>query len=187
MPEFPVWGNFYVVVGSAAGALIGLQFVVLTLISQRPQRAQPAAGATFATPTIVHFGSVLFVAALMLAPWRSAASAAIVWGIAGLAGLLYELYITHMIRKQDFYEPALEDWLFHCALPLAAFAILAGSALTAAWRLHESLFAVALSVLLFLLIGIHNAWDAVTWHVFHVRPQLDQPETTDESSTETEN
>ena len=28
------WENFYVIVGSSAGALIGLQFVVITLISE---------------------------------------------------------------------------------------------------------------------------------------------------------
>jgi hypothetical protein len=27
------WENFYVIVGSSAGALIGLQFVVITLLS----------------------------------------------------------------------------------------------------------------------------------------------------------
>src|SRR3954468_664181 len=30
------WENFYVIVGSSAGALIGLQFVVMTLIATRP-------------------------------------------------------------------------------------------------------------------------------------------------------
>jgi hypothetical protein len=30
------WENFYVIVGSAAGALIGLQFVVVTLIADSP-------------------------------------------------------------------------------------------------------------------------------------------------------
>jgi hypothetical protein len=29
------WENFYVIVGSSAGALIGLQFVVMTLIAER--------------------------------------------------------------------------------------------------------------------------------------------------------
>jgi hypothetical protein len=29
------WQNFYVIVGSSAGALIGLQFVVMTLIASR--------------------------------------------------------------------------------------------------------------------------------------------------------
>lgn len=36
MSELARWGSFYVIVGSAAGALIGLQFVVLTLIAERP-------------------------------------------------------------------------------------------------------------------------------------------------------
>ncbi len=36
MPELAKWDNFYVIVGSAAGALIGLQFVVLTLIADKP-------------------------------------------------------------------------------------------------------------------------------------------------------
>ena len=30
------WENFYVIVGSSAGALIGLQFVVMTLIAGMP-------------------------------------------------------------------------------------------------------------------------------------------------------
>ena len=50
------WQNFYVIVGSSAGALIGLQFVVIALIADMPiVRGQAQAGAAFATPTIVHF------------------------------------------------------------------------------------------------------------------------------------
>ena len=33
------WENFYVIVGSSAGALIGLQFVVITLIADMPMSA----------------------------------------------------------------------------------------------------------------------------------------------------
>lgn len=36
MSELTEWGSFYLIVGSAAGALIGLQFVVMTLIAERP-------------------------------------------------------------------------------------------------------------------------------------------------------
>ncbi len=36
MTELAQWDGFYVIVGSAAGALIGLQFVVLTLIADSP-------------------------------------------------------------------------------------------------------------------------------------------------------
>ncbi len=30
------WENFYVIIGSSAGALIGLQFVVIALIAEKP-------------------------------------------------------------------------------------------------------------------------------------------------------
>ena len=36
MPALTGWENFYVIVGSSAGALIGLQFVVITLIVEIP-------------------------------------------------------------------------------------------------------------------------------------------------------
>lgn len=39
MPELAKWDSFYVIVGSAAGALIGLQFVVMTLIANEPRVA----------------------------------------------------------------------------------------------------------------------------------------------------
>src|SRR6058998_2956583 len=45
MSEFAEWDSFYVIVGSAAGALIGLQFVVLTLIAERPPLRAADAGA----------------------------------------------------------------------------------------------------------------------------------------------
>ena len=50
MPELAKWDGFYVIVGSAAGALIGLQFVVITLIAQTPAVRAPEAGAAFAVP-----------------------------------------------------------------------------------------------------------------------------------------
>ena len=52
MPELGEWGNFYMMVGSAAGALIGLQFVVLTLIADRALPISADANAAFSTPTI---------------------------------------------------------------------------------------------------------------------------------------
>ena len=69
MSELAKWDSFYVIVGTAAGALIGLQFVVMTLIADRPPT--PAAGAAFATPTIVHFGTALLLSALLALHGRS--------------------------------------------------------------------------------------------------------------------
>jgi hypothetical protein len=70
MPELTGRDSFYVIVGSAAGALIGLQFVVMTLVVERPLIPAAEAGAAFATPTIVHFGAALLLSALLRAPGR---------------------------------------------------------------------------------------------------------------------
>ena len=79
------WENFYVIVGSSAGALIGLQFVVMALVADMPRTpAQAQAGHAFATPTIVHFGAVLMLSAALSAPWHSIGGAAVLWGLMGL-------------------------------------------------------------------------------------------------------
>ena len=171
------WENFYVIVGSSAGALIGLQFVVLTLISEMPIRQNVTqAGAAFSTPTIVHFGTVLLLSALLNAPWHSIAGAAVAWGLVGLVGIVYTLAVARHMRAQTVYQPVFEDWLCHVLLPLAAYATLAVSAYETQSHAHESLFAVGGSALLLLFCGIHNAWDAVTYHVFNRKPEQQEPE-----------
>jgi hypothetical protein len=166
MPGLAEWDSYYVIVGSAAGALIGLQFVVLTLIAERPQLRAAEAGAAFATPTIVHFGAVLFLSALLRAPWHSITRAAALWGLMGLMGVAYAIIVARRMRVQRIYQPEFEDWLFHVLLPLAAYAMAALSALAALSHTREALFGVGAAALLLLFIGIHNAWDAVTYHVF---------------------
>src|SRR5215467_5356607 len=86
MPDLAAWDSFYVIVGSAAGALIGLQFVVVTLIAQRPIRASPEGSAAFGTPTVVHFGAALLLAALRV-PWPTIAAPAALWGAVGCGGI----------------------------------------------------------------------------------------------------
>jgi hypothetical protein len=171
------WENFYVIVGSSAGALIGLQFVVLTLISQMPiRRDVPQVGAAFSTPTIVHFATVLLLSAMLNVPWRGITSAAVAWGLVGLVGVVYSLTVARHMRAQTVYQPVFEDWLCHILLPTAAYVTLALSAYETQAHAHEALFAVAAAALLLLFCGIHNAWDAVTYHVFNRKPEKQEPE-----------
>ncbi|HEY1576338.1 MAG TPA: hypothetical protein VGF82_04615 [Terracidiphilus sp.] len=170
MSALAAWQNFYVIMGSSAGALVGLQFVVMSFIANRPTtRVDPEAGATFATPTIIHFSAVLTLAAILSAPWNGIDAPSLIWGAGGLVGLLYAAIITRKIRRQNVYRPEFEDWLFHCLLPIVAYGILVAAAVVVRWREHEALLGVGSAVLLLLLIGIHNAWDAVTYHVFTKR------------------
>jgi hypothetical protein len=172
MTEIARWDNFYVIVGSAAGALIGLQFVVLTLIAERPFAGAQQAGAAFGSPTVVHFGSVLFLAAILHAPWRGATAVSAIWGLLGLAGAVYAVIVARRMRQQGVYKPVFEDWLFHVALPLAAYAVLALSSLAAYTHERGALFAVGAAALSLLFIGIHNAWDSVSYHVFVHRAKV---------------
>jgi hypothetical protein len=161
------WQNFYVIVGSSAGALIGLQFVVLSLIAANPTvTTDPEAGGAFATPNIVHFGAVLGLAGILSAPWEGIGPAAVLLGLVGLSGLVYGAIVIRRMRLQTAYQPEFEDWLYYALLPMAAYITLAVSAYAARSHVREALFGVAAAVLLLLFIGIHNAWDAVTYHVF---------------------
>ena len=172
MTSLSAWENFYVIVGSSPGALIGLQFVVLTLIAAMPRRAGTAqAGAAFSTPNVVHFGSVLLLAGILSAPWEAISPAAILWGVLGLSGIMYEIVVARRMRTQTVYMPVFEDWLFHVVLPLAAYTALAVAAFAAGSHLREALFAIGAAALLLLFVGIHNAWDAVTYHVFESKPK----------------
>lgn len=188
MTEFAEWDSFYLIVGSAAGALIGLQFVVMTLIAGRPERPPYVVGATFATPTIVHFGIVFLVAALIRAPWKDVTSIAALLFLVGLSSIGYGLIVTRLMRSQSAYQPVFEDWLFHCILPLVAYLILAVSAFELLYHTREALFGVGISSLLLLFIGIHNAWDTVTYNIFTeipgVKKQPNEPVNSEDSSAE---
>jgi hypothetical protein len=78
------------------------------------------------------------------------------------------MVVIRLMRMQTLYKPVFEDWLFHALLPLVAYVTLAGSAEEARLHAQDALFGVAGAAVLLLFIGIHNAWDAVTYHIFSV-------------------
>jgi hypothetical protein len=159
--------NFYVIVGSSAGALIGLQFVVMTLLAEIPLAGSDAkAGQAFGTPNVVHFGVVLFLSAMICAPWHGIAVVAALWGVSGLFGMFYATVVARRMRAQTAYQAVFEDWLFHLLLPLAAYAMLTASACVAYVDMRPALFALGAANLLLIFVGIHNAWDTVVYHVF---------------------
>ena len=169
MAELDKWDSFYIIVGPAAGALIGLQFVVMTLMAERPSQRVAEASAAFSTPTIVHFCVVLALSAIIRAPWESMASLTVAGGLVGAAGMIYALLTMWRIGRQGAYKPDLEDWMFHGILPLAAYTILTATAVFASSDLHDTMFVAAGAILLLLFVSIHNAWDAVAYQVLVIR------------------
>lgn len=169
MSELAEWDSFYVIVGGAAGALIGLQFVVMTLIAEKPSPGIAQAGPAFATPAIVHFSVALLLSALLRAPWHSVTHVALLCSAIGLCGALYVLLLLRRIRRQTAYTPDAEDWTFHIVLPFLAYLLLTLMPLPSLAYERETLFAIGGGVLLLLFAAIHNAWDAVAYQVFVIR------------------
>src|SRR5207237_7414102 len=105
MREFAQWDSFYLIIGGAAGALIGLQFVVLTLIADRSRRVSPAAGRAFSTPTVLHFSVVLFLSAFIRAPWPSITPSSVIGALVGAGGVAYVIKTVREFRAQTVYRP----------------------------------------------------------------------------------
>jgi hypothetical protein len=170
MSSFREWGTFYQIAGSSAAALTGLQFVVMALITNLDQA--PGNSRTidaFGTPTIVHFGAVLLVSGLLTAPWRTVSFLVFLLAIVGAAGVMYSVLIAWRARRQTEYKPVLEDWMFHVVLPAAAYGVVAAAAYVLRTDAPQALFSVGAAALLLLFIGIHNAWDTVTYIVVERR------------------
>ena len=149
----------------------------MTLIAGMPiTRGDAHAGDTFTTPTVVHFGVVLLLSAVGSAPWDGIAAVAVLWGLVGLSGAVYVIFVARRLRTQTVYQAVFEDRLFHVLLPGTAYAILAASACVAYSHSRPVLFLVGVAALLLLFIGIHNAWDIVTYHVFVKRREQKEAE-----------
>jgi hypothetical protein len=157
------WESFYVIVGPAAAVLIGLQFVAITLSAEANTAGASSAIDAFSTPTIVHFCAVLFIAAMLSAPWPALAPVALLLGACAVVGLAYTLLVVRRARRQTAYLPVLEDWIWHAALPLVAYALLLVAAFLLQLDPAPILFVIGGIALLLLFIGIHNVWDGTVY------------------------
>jgi hypothetical protein len=159
------WDNFYVIVGSGAAALIGLQFVVIALVWDVRRASSSKTIDAFSTPTVVHFGAALLLSCIVIAPWPSVSSAAVALGVCGGVGVCYSIVVIRRLRSQTEYTPVLEDWVWHNFVPTAAYFTLLVASFGLRYATTVSLFAIATVALLLLFTGIHNAWDSVTYIV----------------------
>lgn len=156
------WQNFYVILGSAAGALTGLQFVVMTLVMQARSASNARDIQAFGTPTVMQFCTALLVSALMTAPWPTPARLGACLGACGVAGVTYSVRIIWHARKAE-YEPDLEDRIWYIVLPLLGHAALAAGAGLIWCNVPWSPVVIAADALVFLFVGVHNSWDTVTF------------------------
>ncbi len=172
------WDSFYVITGSSAAALTGLMFVVIALSGEAKVtgglEASVATIRAFSTPTVVHFGAVLLLAALLTTPGHTVLTLSGSVGVCGFAGLCFIRWVVVQMRRQITYAPVAADWEWHVRLPALAYAGLLAGAAGLWWRPGTALVLVAAAALFLLYIGIHNAWDAAIY-VSVARRGAEQP------------
>jgi hypothetical protein len=164
------WQSFYVIVGSAGAALIGVQFVVITLVSSGRLRPSVETLHAFATPTVVPFTAALTLSAIMSVPWHTLAPVSVVLVAAAVCGIVYSALVLRLAAWQTDYAPGWSDWLWYGWLPGACYAAIAVAALFLGSGRSLPFYTIAASALGLLLVGIHNAWDSVTHIVTVIQP-----------------
>ena len=170
-PALAGWANFYLVTGTAAAALTGLQFVVQSLIASNVHALggdDPVGGTgAFGTPTVVHFTLGLLLSALMCVPWSGYGSVRVMLVVLGVGALVYGAVVVLRARRQRAYVPVLEDWIWHLLLPPITYTAVLVAGVLVGGSAEWPLFVVGAATLLLLCIGIHNAWDTVTYLTLH--------------------
>ena len=162
---FEGWDNFYIIVGPAAGALIGLMFVVVTLTAESEPRGMERGATVYITPIAFHFTVVLVLSALTAVPALPSAGVTAVAGALGLGGAIYALVtlvrLSQMAREQ-IYQPDLSDRFWYGAFPALVYAGLAVAGVLAFVDTSAAAYLMAAATMTILIIGIRNAWDLVT-------------------------
>ncbi len=165
LPFLAGWQNFYIIIGAAAATLMGLMFVVITLITGIESRLSTlnAGISSFTTPTVVHFGVVLLLAGILSAPWQTFSQLGLLLGLLGLWAVLYLLVVIRRMRHiPDYHTPA-KDWLWYTVFPLSAYMILVGAAILLQTDPALALYLIGAVMGVLLSISIHNAWDLVVY------------------------
>ncbi|MEN6438972.1 MAG: hypothetical protein ABFD97_10355 [Syntrophobacter sp.] len=156
------WQGFYYIIGSSGAALIGIQFVVITLIANMRLRPTSDSISAFATPTVMQLVSALLVSAIMSIPWPSLFPMSIALAMCGFGGLAYCAIVIRRARRQTYYRPEWEDWLWYAVLPSSIYTVLMITAIFLRTIGLVAMFLIGAAALGLLLVGIHNAWDSVT-------------------------
>jgi hypothetical protein len=116
VPALAHWGEFYVIAGTSAGALTGLMFVVIALRAERETARSLEVMEAFATPTVVHLGTVLLVAGIITVPEHAEWSLSLCLVASGAAGLAYMVWVTLQVWRQTEYVQVFSDWVWRNAV-----------------------------------------------------------------------
>jgi hypothetical protein len=161
---FEGWEDYYLMIGSSAGALIGLMFVVVTLTAGRDRAEVEHGKHLYTSPIVWHLAVILALSGAAAVPKMSmkifgvaALGLAILgfaWGIRSAVGIARRPGAPDAAGFDMFWY-GLAPAIVYVGLGVAAFGMLSATA----WGTT----AIAAALMALLLVSIHAEWDLVTY------------------------
>jgi hypothetical protein len=158
---FEGWDSFYLMAGGAAAVLIGLIFVVISLMGDRPRSSVLAGSWLYMGPIVLGVSFVLTLSAAALTPGLTRPVFAGLTAILAAWGLVRAIWSTVGISR--FTKVHWTDVWFYGVIPIVIYLAMGVVALAfwkGWWWDHYGLAVVITSGL---LLAIRNEWDLITW------------------------
>jgi hypothetical protein len=151
------WHEFYILLGTAAAALVALLFVAASIGVGYLSIAPGSPTHTYTSPIVFHYTYVLFLSLVALIPINTDWSLAAIIGISAAIATGYSCYIFVRVMRGSAVD--LDDRLSYGASPLAAYAAALAASVCVFERSAAGPPLLAGALILLLLINIRNAWD----------------------------
>ena len=157
------WHDFYIVLATVSGTLIGAMFVVASIARPVIRRARAEQVGTFFTATVFHLSLVLLICALVMVPTLTPPAFGIIVGISGLAGLGFAGRTGLWIRRAPNLDGS--DRIWYAAMPVIGYILVGVAAVLIVAGRTASLETLALALGVLVAAGIRNAWDMIIFIV----------------------
>jgi hypothetical protein len=149
------WHEFYTLVGTTAGVLIGLIFIVVSLGADHAIKGDEHRVRVFVTPVLVHFAALLFLALAMVAPVTDLVRGGAL-GLIGCAGLAYSANIA--LLAPQVLPAAERQPLWYAGLPMIAFSCLLVSAVAFAAGAGIADEVGTIAAVILLITTLRSSW-----------------------------
>jgi hypothetical protein len=166
------WSDFFLMAGSAAAVLIGLIFVVISLMQDRSRSSVLAGSRLYMGPIVLGVSFVLALSAAALTPGIGRCAFAAITAVIAVWGLVRGLMSLAGIKRLGFgSEIHWTDLWFYGVFPSAIYVAL-GIVALAFWKdWGWARDGLAVVITFALLLAIRNEWDLITW----ITPRGERP------------
>lgn len=158
---FNGWENFFLMAGGAAAVLIGLIFVVISLMQDRSRSQVLAGSKLYMGPIVLGVSFVLALSAAALTPGIGRGEFAGITAVVALWGLVRGA--VSIVGIARFTKVHWTDVWFYGFYPSALYLALGIVALAFLEEWGWANKGLAVVITLGLLLAIRNEWDLITW------------------------